>query len=133
MLFCNYKHVRVNNIMSGGNIKEEKKQEEAGADEFRIPVKAGKPFSTVHYAPAPSPLFPCTPLNSTLAEVTPKRSKPGRQGSLDHPCAQGLRGPYSELWSRVNSSLGLKRRRSIENTCVQIPNRSCALDSRFNL
>ena len=37
-LFCNYKHVRVNNIISGGNIKEEKKQEEAEAVEFSIHI-----------------------------------------------------------------------------------------------
>lgn len=38
----------------------------------------------------PLPSYPFNHLNPTLAEVTPKRSKPGRQGSLDHPRAQGL-------------------------------------------
>lgn len=54
-LFCNYKHVRVNNIISGGNIKEEKKQEEAEAVEFSIQFNI-KPLNRILCSSLLSPL-----------------------------------------------------------------------------
>ena len=70
--------------MSGGNIKEEKKQEEAEAKEFSIQFNM-KLLNRTFMLQPPLPSFPSNSLNPTLAEVTPKRSKPGRQGVSTTP------------------------------------------------